>query len=238
MIALIGKILLCTLIVAVSVPLAAVLLLLFAPVRYMVAADGRDVTLRLSWFLGFLRITYFKHKLTAKVFWFRTLGKSKSPPKKTRPKQTKTITGKVKTDNEKTAKEKTGSGVSVKDVLAIKNKGQIVKYAAKFIKRCVKALKPREFDLDLTFGFENPAYTGYLLGILGIIQGVWGIRMSAAGNFDEEQFNMRLYVKDTLALWSLAWPFAALCLKRPVRAIIKRYLRKDDTGERSVEPEL
>ncbi|MDR1704682.1 MAG: hypothetical protein LBS19_08355 [Clostridiales bacterium] len=200
-------------------------MLLFIPIRYRLNASNAGSSFRMSWFLGFFRLRYADKAFKATVFWFKRIklkGKSKQTAKGAK--------------SAKKDKNKEGSLLkTLKSAASYPDKGLLLKCTIRLVKRMLKAIKPRVFRASLDIGTGEPDTTGYLLGFAGILQGMFNLDLSVEGCFEEKLFRYDVLIKDLLYCWPFVWALTAFCVRRPVRAIIKEFMKRDDADERNTK---
>ncbi|MCL2704187.1 MAG: hypothetical protein FWE91_11365 [Defluviitaleaceae bacterium] len=215
-------------------------IILFAPFRYEVwaekAPDGGPmrITFKLRWFLGFLRVDYNDKKLRMVVFWFYRFGKRRLVKRKNNVKKKKD-----KDTGDKVKINAAGVFAGAKALLAQPDKAGIWESVVKLIKRSARALKPKKCEIKAVAGLDNPADTGWLLGVLGIITGIWGIPPAVTGDFNGKVFTFDVHVKDSFMLWPLCKAFLMFCVSKPVWKLIRKYIfKKDDENEPAIKSKL
>lgn len=121
-----------------------------------------------------------------------------------------------------------------KKIWAIEDKKGIFRAIGKLMKRILRGILPRHFHLSGTFGLGEPAQTGYLLGLVGILQAKFGRDIEVRGDFERlaaEDIEIRLEGK--IRLGSLLCAMLAFMLAKPVRRAIGRLWkeRKAEKGK-------
>lgn len=82
----------------------------------------------------------------------------------------------------------------------------------KELRRLLQFLKPRKFQADLTFGFSDPSWTGYVLAFLGSVYGLIGEYVQIRPDFEERRLEGNVYVEGKIRViffvipaWNLFW---------------------------------
>jgi len=120
----------------------------------------------------------------------------------------------------------------VKEIWSIEDKKGIFKALGKLLKRIIKGILPGDLFLKATIGTGDPATTGYVLALAGILAAKFGNDIQVKGDFTKAAAeDIEVRVKGKIVLGKLVWAVLAFALNRPVRkAIIKmiKFLRKKD----------
>ena len=106
--------------------------------------------------------------------------------------------------------------------LSYDQKKAVAKAVWRFVKGIAKTILPNHLYLKGTFGTGDPAQTGYLLAMTGILKAKFGENLQIKGDFSKataEDIVFRL--KGKIVLGYLAYLTARFALAKPVRQIIK-----------------
>lgn len=101
-------------------------------------------------------------------------------------------------------------------------KKAVAKAIWRFVKGITKTILPNHLYFKGTFGTGDPAQTGYLLAMTGILKAKFGESLQIKGDFAKataEDITFRL--KGKIVLGYLAYLTARLALAKPIRPIIK-----------------
>ena len=117
-------------------------------------------------------------------------------------------------------------------VISYPNRKVITGLVFKAVKKALKALKPKHFDISGTIGFADPSKTGFLLGLYETLAGLFKIRkhLRLGGNFDTDAtvFDLQGDVRGSISILGMTLPILGLWLKKPIRILIKDLRRKGD----------
>ena len=120
----------------------------------------------------------------------------------------------------------------VKEAWSIEDKKGIFKALGKMLKRIIRGILPGDFFLKATIGTGDPATTGYMLALAGILTAKFGDDIQVNPDFTKATAeDIEVSVKGRIVLGKLVWAVLAFALTKPVRkAIIKmiKFLRKKD----------
>lgn len=120
----------------------------------------------------------------------------------------------------------------VKEIWSIEDKKGICKALGKLLKRLMKGILPGDLFVKATVGTGDPATTGYVLALAGILTAKFGNDIQIRGDFTKATAeDMEVRVKGKIVLGKLVWAVLAFVLTKPVRkAIMKmiQFLRKKD----------
>ena len=120
----------------------------------------------------------------------------------------------------------------VKEIWSIEDKKGICKALGKLLKRLMKGILPGDLFVKATVGTGDPATTGYVLALAGILTAKFGNDIQIRGDFTKATAeDIEVRVKGKIVLGKLVWAVLAFVLTKPVRkAIMKmiQFLRKKD----------
>ena len=144
------------------------------------------------------------------------------------------------TGEEKEKKEKIPP--IVKEMWSIEDKKGIFKALGKLLKKLMKGILPGDIFLKATVGTGDPANTGYVLALAGILTAKFGDDIQIKGDFTKAAAeDMEVRVKGKIVLGSLVSAVITFALTKPVRkAIIKmiKFLKnKDKDGKAEAKGE-
>lgn len=121
-----------------------------------------------------------------------------------------------------------------KKLWAIEDKRGIFRALCRLLKRLLRGILPGHFHLSGTFGLGEPARTGYLLGLAGILQAKFGRDIDVKGDFERlAAEDIAIGIEGKIRLGSLLWAMLAFVLAKPVRrAAMKLWKeRKTEKGK-------
>ena len=205
-----------------SIVLIAALLAII-PVRYdakVAVGDETTAIVRVSYFF---RLIYFVYeyrkdvrKTTLRIVGFRKkLAIDKSEP------STKKNKKKVYKQDES---ESDGIIDTIQSVLTYPHRKIIMDLCISALKKMSKHLKPKKIDISGVIGFEDPAHTGWLLGAYEALAGIFKIRQNVRlyGDFNVSSTVVKLdvFVKGSISIASVSWPFVWLAVQKPIRGLI------------------
>ena len=120
----------------------------------------------------------------------------------------------------------------VKEAWSIEDKKGIFKALGKMLKRIITGILPGDLFAKATVGTGDPATTGYMLALSGILTAKFGDDIQIRPDFTKATAeDIEVSVKGRIVLGKLVWAVLAFALTKPVRkAIIKmiKFLRKKD----------
>lgn len=121
-------------------------------------------------------------------------------------------------------------------VLNYPNKKEIFDYTMACLKKLLTALKPKKLDVRAEIGFDDPAMTGYIIGLMYAIKPISFIKIDIIGDFEKAVMKFTVSAKGKVKLWSLLYPLVRYALKKPIWEIIKNLLnRKEEDDEYKFE---
>lgn len=120
----------------------------------------------------------------------------------------------------------------VKELWSIEEKKEIFKALKKLLKRLMKGILPGNLFIKGTIGTGDPATTGYVLALAGVLTAKFGNDIQIKGDFTKATAeDMEVRVKGKIVLGKLLWAVLAFGLTKPVRKAIWKtikFLRKKD----------
>lgn len=103
----------------------------------------------------------------------------------------------------------------------IEGKKEIFLAAKALLKRLIKGILPNHLLLKATLGLGDPMYTGYLMGLVGILTAKFGKNIQVKGDFTRlvaEDIEVKL--KGNIIIGYFVYSLLAFVLTRPVRRIL------------------
>lgn len=91
------------------------------------------------------------------------------------------------------------------------------------VKYLLRHILPEKLEGSLTFGFEDPATTGQVLGILCVLAVFTGNHLEVNGNFEEKMLEGDVSIKGHIRLCHIAKSAIGLLTDKNIRKAIKGY---------------
>ena len=101
----------------------------------------------------------------------------------------------------------------------------------KQLKKLGRHLKPTKFLLEGELGFDDPAKTGKIMGLLYSLYPILGEHVRIDGNYEEPAVRLRLEMKGRFRLGIIAEVGIRLLLDKDLRRWIKKLTHKDKGEE-------
>ena len=95
----------------------------------------------------------------------------------------------------------------------------------KEVKYLLRHILPRKLEGILTFGFEDPATTGQVLGILCVLAVFTGNHLEVNGNFEGKMLEGDVSIKGHVRLCHIAKSAISLLIDKNIRKTIKGFRR-------------
>ncbi len=89
----------------------------------------------------------------------------------------------------------------------------------KKIFQMLKHIFPRKLHADLTFGFEDPATTGYILAVYGMLPAYVGKSIILHPDFDKQIFKGDFKVKGSIRAWTLLYQALSILMDKNCRKL-------------------
>ena len=83
------------------------------------------------------------------------------------------------------------------------------------LQKIARSLKPKRFEAALVVGMDDPASTGEILAVCGMLYPILGPTVNVAGDFEKKRLEGRVFVKGKLRLFTF------------IRAAVRIYFNKD-----------
>ena len=91
--------------------------------------------------------------------------------------------------------------------------------------RILKSIRPRKYKADLRFGFEDPSFTGELLGIIALLYPKLKDDVRVIPDFENKVFEGSIYLKGRIVVCNFIFSAIRLLLNKDIKKVIKK-LRK------------
>ena len=95
----------------------------------------------------------------------------------------------------------------------------------KEVKYLLRHILPKKLEGILTFGFEDPATTGQVLGILCVLAVFTGNHLEVSGNFEGKMLEGDVSIKGHVRLCHIAKSAISLLIDKNIRKTIKEFRR-------------
>ncbi|WMI81344.1 hypothetical protein [Anaerotignum sp. MB30-C6] len=103
----------------------------------------------------------------------------------------------------------------------IEDKRGIFLAAKTLLKRLIKGILPNHLFIKATLGLGNPTYTGYLMGLIGILTAKFGNNIQVKGDFTRlVAEDIEVKIKGKIVMGSFLYALLAFGLTKPVRRIL------------------
>ena len=114
----------------------------------------------------------------------------------------------------------------VKEIWSIEDKKGIFQALGKLLKRLIKGILPGDIFVKATVGTGDPATTGYVLALAGILTAKFGNDIQIRGDFTKATAeDVEVKVKGKIVLGKLVWAVLAFVLTKPVRKAIWKMIK-------------
>ena len=86
-------------------------------------------------------------------------------------------------------------------------------------------LLPKTFQARLRFGFDDPALTGQVLGIICMFYGLYGNNLSLEPDFEQTVLEGECFIKGRFCVGVTAWILGRLLLRKRIRSWIFQFIK-------------
>ncbi|MCQ2496763.1 MAG: DUF2953 domain-containing protein [Lachnospiraceae bacterium] len=97
-----------------------------------------------------------------------------------------------------------------------------VKYIWEKVKLILKREMPKKLKGHISYGFDNPATTGYVTGLASVFIGLWDGHFEISPNFEQKELDADVDFKGRIRLIGILVPLAKVWFNKDVK-----YLRKE-----------
>lgn len=114
----------------------------------------------------------------------------------------------------------------VKEILLEENSRMVYSFLKVRLVRVIRHIRPKKFQLYLHYGFEDPALTGEITGILAVFMGWYENAISLKPDFQQTVLEGSLKFKGRVRIVVLLWEGIRVVFHKPVRVMIKKIMGK------------
>ena len=100
----------------------------------------------------------------------------------------------------------------------------------KKIFKMLKHIFPRKLRAELTFGFDDPATTGYTLAVYGMLPAYFGKNIILHPDFDKQVFHGKCKVIGAIRAWTLLYQVLSVLMDKNCRKLY-RIVKKEISNE-------
>lgn len=97
--------------------------------------------------------------------------------------------------------------------------------------RMLKHIFPRKMRVNVTYGMNDPADTGYILAIYGMLPGFVGKRIKLQADFEQPLFKGDFYLRGGIRAWTLLWQILCVILDKDCQKLY-HIVKKEISNER------
>lgn len=85
----------------------------------------------------------------------------------------------------------------------------------------IKSIKPKKFEADLIIGTDDPAATGEILAIYGMLYPFMGKHVNVVGDFEQNRIEGRVFVKGKIRMITLVRTTIRIYFNKDIKKLIK-----------------
>jgi Protein of unknown function (DUF2953). len=104
-------------------------------------------------------------------------------------------------------------------------KKQVLKACTKLIKRLFKGVFPESVYIYATVGVGDPALTGYILALAGIVKGTINSNINIKGKFDQEIFEGELRIVGRIKIFTFISAMVKFIFTKSIYKIWRTYMK-------------
>ncbi len=113
----------------------------------------------------------------------------------------------------------------IKDVWNYPDREDIQNLSIGLIKKLFKTLFPKILKVDIEFGSDNPAQTGYVIAISSILVLYFGNDIKVKGNFKRKVLKGKLEAKGSFSIFKILSTLLRFALRKSIRKLIWKYIK-------------
>lgn len=107
--------------------------------------------------------------------------------------------------------------------MPMEEKKELLYILIQFVKSLLKTVLPKNLDVNVEFGTDDPASTGMLLGALAVVTAGYSNAIHLKGNFQEKLLRGKFRIKGHITSGRMGYVVLRTVFKKPVWKIIKLY---------------
>ncbi|CVI72977.1 hypothetical protein NDGK_02804 [Clostridiales bacterium CHKCI001] len=116
--------------------------------------------------------------------------------------------------------------VEVKEILLEENSRMVYVFLKVRLVRIIRHIRPKKFQLYLHYGFEDPAFTGEITGIMAIFMGWYENTISLEPDFQQTVLEGSLKFRGSVQIAVLLWEAIRVVFHKSFRVMIKKLMGK------------
>ena len=94
-----------------------------------------------------------------------------------------------------------------------------------FLKRSLKILAPRRWEVSVVVGTGDPCTTGYVLGGCGVLTALWGSHLRVRGDFEQARLEGQGYLEGKIRAASVLGLVVWTWRQKPLRQLVGDFLQ-------------
>ncbi len=114
----------------------------------------------------------------------------------------------------------------IKEILLEENSRQVYAFLKIRFSRFIRYIRPKKFHLYLRYGFEDPALTGEITGIMAVIMSFNEKAFSFVPNFQHTVLEGSLRIKGRVQIVVILWTGIRIVFYKQFRVMIKKLMGK------------
>ena len=224
-------------------------LVLFPAVRYNIKGTVRseaglyNFKIKVTFLLGIVRCLYNtdeegNDKFKIKLLCFRVNKHNKNNEVKVKKAKRKN-SGKKENDKKQSFIERVRNMIDKANSWQSNENGDIliiIKHTIKLVYNLLRAFKHYKYRITGIIGMDSPDKTGYLTGIVSIIEAWTGLNIDMEWDFNEKRLEAEILARGKTSVFKIIWPIVVWALRKPIWDLIKpglfkknkeRYKKKD-----------
>ncbi|NLP46266.1 MAG: DUF2953 domain-containing protein [Epulopiscium sp.] len=112
-------------------------------------------------------------------------------------------------------------------------KQALIKEVYCFCKNLIFYILPKQYHVSWEFGLEDPAQTGYMLGLVSMVSPFCGENIHIRGNFQEEIMEGFISGEGKIRIGSIIKKMILFLWNPPIRTLIKMYFKQRKEGNKN-----
>ncbi|MDR2903579.1 MAG: DUF2953 domain-containing protein, partial [Clostridiales bacterium] len=111
------------------------------------------------------------------------------------------------------------------------DKTAILQYTVELLKDLRRAVKVKRHHLRAEFGFDDPAATGYVAGILYAVKPFFLPKAEVRVNLENPGIRLDAVLRGHSSFLAILYPIIKYVIKKPIWGIIKRFLNRKEEAK-------
>ena len=100
----------------------------------------------------------------------------------------------------------------------------------KTVKKLIVHIRPRKLKVTGRLGFDDPALTGQIFAVIGMLMPLYGEHIQLEAAFNETVMDIDAYLSGRLRAGSMTYMILRLILRKEVRGLLRQFSKSKTNG--------